>query len=233
MWNRCWDDDKNKILNRIDHAWALHMIILFAGFVSPYEPESQNRDLPYVPPTRLHFFDARGHFHAHPFVYQWVANPDSLYEYHESREQQYPVHLFVTGTSYRIAFFSFRTHLIGVDAPGQIFLAGTDNFGRDQSRACCMVGRISLSAGLLATTISLLLGLFLGTIAGFYGHWFDASLMRAAELFLVLPWFYLLLAVRAFLPCTHKPGRSILFVGHRNRSRRMGVPRAIGAGYCA
>lgn len=196
---------KTKFLIALIMLGALHMIILFAGFVSPYEPESQNRDLPYVPPTRLHFFDARGHFHAHPFVYQWVANPDSLYEYHESREQQYPVHLFVTGTSYRIAFFSFRTHLIGVDAPGQIFLAGTDNFGRDQFSRVLYGGRISLSAGLLATTISLLLGLFLGTIAGFYGHWFDASLMRAAELFLVLPWFYLLLAVRAFLPLHISP----------------------------
>jgi peptide/nickel transport system permease protein len=58
---------------------------------------------------------------------------------------------------------------------------------------------------LLATGISLALGLLLGTISGFYGRWIDESLMRMVELFLVLPWLYLLLAVRAFLPLHISP----------------------------
>jgi peptide/nickel transport system permease protein len=43
-------------------------------------------------------------------------------------------------------------------------------------------------------------GWFTGTAAGFYGGWLDRVLMRSGELFLALPWLYLLLAVRAFLP---------------------------------
>jgi hypothetical protein len=46
----------------------LHLIVIFAGFIASYGPSVQNRELPYAPPTRLHFVDASG-FHLRPFVY--------------------------------------------------------------------------------------------------------------------------------------------------------------------
>nr|MDQ2712267.1 ABC transporter permease [Acidobacteriota bacterium] len=61
-------------------------------------------------------------------------------------------------------------------------------------------GRTSLFIGLLATAISLSIGTVFGGVAGYYGHWIDAVIMRIAELFLTVPWLYLLLFVRAFLP---------------------------------
>ena len=179
----------------------LHAVVVFAGFVAPADPASQNRDFPFVPPSRLHFVDARGHFHLRPFIYPWISKPQGLYEYEELRDREYPLHFLVKGPEYRIAgVFSSRIHLFGVEAPAQIFLAGTDNYGRDQLSRILYGGRVSLAAGLLATGISLALGVLLGTISGFYGRWIDESLMRLVELFLVLPWLYLLLAVRAFLP---------------------------------
>ena len=184
----------------------LHAVIVFAGFIAPYDPVGQNRDLPFVPPTRLHFIDAQGFFHIRPFIYQSTARPQSLYEYEESGVRAYPIQLFVRGPEYKIAgLFSSRIHLFSVEGPAQIFLAGSDNYGRDQFSRILYGGRISLGAGLLATAISLALGLLLGTFSGFYGRWVDESVMRAAELFLVLPWLYLLLAVRAFLPLHISP----------------------------
>lgn len=180
---------------------ALHGAVFFAGFAAPYNPASQDRDFPYVPPTRLHFFDAQGKFHIRPFVYEWAPNPNGFYEYQEARQQAYPLRFFVRGASYKVAgLFSSHVHLFGVQAPGHIFLAGTDNYGRDQFSRLLYGGRVSLAAGLLATLISLILGLALGTLSGFYGGWLDEIFMRGAELFLVLPWLYLLLAVRSFLP---------------------------------
>jgi peptide/nickel transport system permease protein len=179
----------------------LHGAVLFAGFVAPYDPAAQNRDCPFMPPTRLHFVDAEGRFHLRPFVYEWTTRPGSLYEYEEARGRLYPISFFVSGPAYKITgLFSSHMHLFGVQKPANIFLAGTDNYGRDQFSRILYGGRISLAAGLLATFVSLTLGLLLGTISGFYGGWVDEPLMRAAELFLVLPWLYLLLAVRAFLP---------------------------------
>jgi len=57
-----------------------------------------------------------------------------------------------------------------------------------------------LAAGLIAAALSVLLGIIIGGLAGFYGGWIDDLLMRGGELFLALPWLYLLFAVRAALP---------------------------------
>jgi peptide/nickel transport system permease protein len=202
-----------KILAAGTFLVLLHTLIVFAGFVAPYDPISQNRNFPFVPPTHPHFIDAHGHFHLRPFIYQWVSRPQSLYEYEESRDREYPIHFLVQGPEYKVAgIFSARTHLFGVQVPAQIFLAGSDNYGRDQFSRVLYGGRVSLAAGLLATLISLSLGLLLGTISGFYGKWIDESLMRTAELFLVLPWLYLLLAVRAFLPLHISPNQTFFLL---------------------
>jgi peptide/nickel transport system permease protein len=202
-----------KIAAAIFFLLALHLAILLAGFVAPCLPTAQNRDFTYSPPTRIHFVDAGGHLHLRPFVYQSVTRPDSLHEYTETREREYPVHFFVRGSEYKVAgWLPSHTHLFGVDAPAQIFLAGTDNYGRDQFSRILFGGQISLAAGLLATAISLFFGLCVGCVSGFYGGWIDESAMRLAELFLVLPWLYVLLAVRAFLPLHISPGQTFLLL---------------------
>jgi peptide/nickel transport system permease protein len=91
-------------------------------------------------------------------------------------------------------------HLFGVDAPAQVFLLGTDDYGRDLFSRLLYGGQTSLGAGLLAAGLSLSLGLLLGCVAGYFGSWTDDVIMRGAELFMALPWIYLLFAVRAFLP---------------------------------
>jgi peptide/nickel transport system permease protein len=205
--------NKRKLLAAMAFLLSLHLAILFAGFVAPQDPAVQNRDFAFVPPTHLHFVDARGHLHLRPFIYQLAAGQDGLYQYEESREREYPVHFLVPGSQYKIAGLAeSHTHLFGVDAPAQIFLAGTDDYGRDQFSRILFGGQISVAAGLLATGISLFLGLLIGCVSGFYGKWIDESAMRVAELFLVLPWLYLLLAVRSFLPLHVSPAQTFLLL---------------------
>ena len=163
----------------------IHVLVLGAGFVAPYDPAAQNRDLAYVPPMRVHFS------HGKPVVYRMRAEGET---YREDPQRVYPIRFFVSG------------HLFGVDDPGRVFLLGTDEFGRDQLSRIVYGGRISLAAGLAATALTLVLGILFGSLAGLYGGWCDATLMRLAELFLALPWLYLLLAVRAFLPLSLSPG---------------------------
>lgn len=202
-----------KILAALIFLASLHLAILFAGFVAPQDPAVQNRDFPFVPPTRIHFVDAREHIHLRPFIYRSVARPDGLYQYEESREREYPLQFFVRGSRYKIAgLFESHTHLFGVDPSAQLFLAGTDNYGRDQLSRILFGGQISLAAGLLATVVSILLGLVVGCASGFYGKWIDESAMRLVELFMVLPWLYLLLAVRSFLPLHVSPVQTFLLI---------------------
>lgn len=178
-----------------------HGLVFFAGFFAPYSYSEQARDLPYAPPTAIHFFDFRGKFHVRPFVYGLQDDSQNPGRYEPDRRRLYPVHLFVRGSAYKFAgLFSAHLHLFGVDAPGSIFLLGTDEYGRDQFTRFLYGGQISLAAGLIAAGIAILLGILVGGLAGFYGGWIDEILMRGGELFLALPWLYLLFAVRAGLP---------------------------------
>src|SRR2546428_678336 len=157
----------------------LHVIVIFAGFIAPYDPGVQNRELPYAPPTRLHFVDASG-FHLRPFVYASMLVVDS---YQEDRTHEYPVHLFVRGDDYQIlGMFRSNAHLFRVDEPAHIFLFGADGFGRDEFSRLLYGGQISLAAGVLATLLSLTAGTIIGTISGYYGEWVDESLMGSAVL---------------------------------------------------
>jgi peptide/nickel transport system permease protein len=164
----------------------VHGAILFAGFLAPYDYAEQHRDYAYAPPTPLHFTGAGGAFHTRPFVYG-IAH-DLGGDFREDRNRTYPIYFFTGG------------RLFGVAKPGDLFLWGADSSGRDVFSRVLYGGRISLVTGLAAAFLSLALGLFWGTLSGFYGGWVDRLLMRGAELFLALPWLYLLLAVRAFLP---------------------------------
>jgi len=204
---------KRKVVAALILLGTLHLAILFAGWVAPYDPAAQNRDFSLVPPTRIHFVDARGKGHLRPFIYAWAVRPGTLNEYDEAREKSYPIRFFTQGPEYKIAgLLRSRIHLFGVDHPGQIFLAGTDSYGRDQFSRILYGGQISLAAGLLATGISLFLGLIIGCISGFYSGWIDESVMRLVELFLVLPWLYFLLAVRSFLPLHISPTQTFFLL---------------------
>ncbi len=59
--------------------------------------------------------------------------------------------------------------------------------------------RISLLVGFVAVGISTLLGILVGALAGFYGGWVDALVMRFVDIMLCFPTFFLILAVIAFL----------------------------------
>jgi peptide/nickel transport system permease protein len=181
---------------------GLHLILLCAGFFAPYDPTMQDRELPYAPPTRLHFKDRSG-FRLRPFIYAWTTSLDSNQadSYQEDLSHEYPIHFFVSGSSYKLlGIYTTQLHLFNVNTPGKILLCGTDGYGRDEFSRVLFGGRISVAAGITATFIALLTGSFVGIIAGYYGRWIDESLMGVTELFLSLPWLYFLLGVRAFLP---------------------------------
>jgi peptide/nickel transport system permease protein len=180
---------------------VFHALVFFAGFVAPYDYSAQNRDVTFAPPVHIHFIDTRGKFHARPFVYGVKTETATPGSYELDTERVYPLEFFAQGPKYKIAgFLPSRRHLIAVQPSGHLFLMGTDAYGRDQFSRFLYGGQISLLAGLLAGAISVSLGIIIGALAGFYSGWIDEVLMRGGELFLALPWLYLLFAVRAVMP---------------------------------
>lgn len=85
--------------------------------------------------------------------------------------------------------------------PSRLHWLGTDIQGRDILARLLFGARISLSVGLGAQTIALLVGGTLGLMSGFYGRWVDEIVMRFADVTLAFPTLLLLIAmVAAFQP---------------------------------
>jgi len=180
-----------------------HCAILFAGFFAPYSPVAQHREYAYAPPTRLHFVDARG-LHIRPFIYRSIPTRGEGFQYRDDHNSEYPVH-FLARTSDGI-------HFVAVDAPANLFLMGSDGYGRDIFSRVLFGGRVSLLAAAVATLLSLLTGVALGGAAGHFGGVIDVVIMRGSELVLALPWIYLLLAIRAALPLHLDPTRTLILL---------------------
>lgn len=94
--------------------------------------------------------------------------------------------------------------------PSARFLLGTDDLGRDRFARLLYGTRISLllapAAALLSTVIAALIG---GLAAHLGGRW-ERAITSGIDLFLSLPWLFLLLAVRALLPLNTSPLASVV-----------------------
>ena len=85
-------------------------------------------------------------------------------------------------------------------APSALYPLGTDQLGRDVLSRLLYGARISLTIGFIAVGIAVLVGSAVGALAGFYGGWLDAALMRLVDTLLSIPTIFLLLAVIAMDP---------------------------------
>jgi peptide/nickel transport system permease protein len=204
---------KSKFTWAIWFLLAIHIVIALAGFSAPYNYETQDREHAYAAPTRVHFIDCAGKFHLRPFVYATKSDERYLMEYTPDCSHPARIQFFTQGDEYSIlGMFHSTRHLIGVQEPASLFLMGTDGFGRDQFSRLLYGGQVSLFAGFVAASFSVVVGLLLGSVAGMYGGHVDDVAMRVAEIFITVPWFYLLIAVRAFLPLQISPVVAFLLV---------------------
>jgi peptide/nickel transport system permease protein len=191
---------------------ALHGVIACAGFFAPYDPLEQDRERPYAAPAKLHFRDAQGRLHWRPFFYPPHLREGSFNEYEEDLGRAIPLTFLVHGSRYHwLGLVPCSLHLFGASR-ARIYLLGSDGYGRDQFSRLLYGGQLSLLAGWLGAGVTLLFGLGIGMAAGHYGGWRDEVLMRLTELFLALPWLYLLLGLRAFLPLSVGPVEGFLLI---------------------
>lgn len=75
---------------------------------------------------------------------------------------------------------------------------GTDELGRDVLARMIHGARVSLTVGLLATAMAVIVGSFLGALAGYYGGAADWIVSRLIEIVLCFPFLFLVLAIVAF-----------------------------------
>ena len=77
---------------------------------------------------------------------------------------------------------------------------GTDQIGRDVLSGMIHGTRTALAVGLISMGIAIIIGLVLGSVAGFYGGIIDIIVQRAIEIMMTIPTFFLIITVVAFYP---------------------------------
>lgn len=179
---------------------------LFAEFVSPHDPNRFSSSWVLAPPMRLHFTRPDGSFSLRPFVYGLTSARDEetlAMVVVPDKTQVHPIHFWVKGDPYTLwGQFDSDLHLFGIDvwAEQPLFLLGADDLGRDLFSRIMYGARISLSIGLLGVGFSLLFGVVLGGISGYYGGLIDVIIQRIIELLRSLPTIPLWLTLVVILP---------------------------------
>jgi peptide/nickel transport system permease protein len=80
-----------------------------------------------------------------------------------------------------------------------VFILGSDKLGRDYLSRLILGTRVSLGVGLIAVGVSIALGLFLGSLAGFYGGWLDALISWFMNVVWSLPTILLVVSISLVL----------------------------------
>ncbi len=80
-----------------------------------------------------------------------------------------------------------------LEPPSAQHIMGTDELGRDLFTRILYGGRVSLSIGVMAMTLAVLMGATIGGLAGFYGGWVDNILMRFTDMMLAFPQLFILI----------------------------------------
>ncbi len=186
---------------------ASYMSIIVTEFLAPYALHTRNNQFIFAPPQTVRLFH-EGRF-VGPFVYglNFQLNLETLQrEYVTDRSDVQRLRFFCLGDPYKFwGQIPGRLHLVCPAEGGTLFLLGTDRLGRDMASRLLYGGRISLTVGLVGITISFLLGITIGGIAGYFGGWVDNIIQRIIEILRSLPELPLWMALSAALPVTWSP----------------------------
>jgi peptide/nickel transport system permease protein len=103
---------------------------------------------------------------------------------------------------------------VAVQPPSMAHPFGTDKFGRDQLSRVITGTQIDLSVGIICTLIPAIIGVAVGSVAGYYGGKIDTLLMRIVDIQVAFPFYVLLIAILAILgPGTINIYYALILVG--------------------
>jgi peptide/nickel transport system permease protein len=189
----------------------VYLVALLAEFLAPSVPDAYNPSFTMVPPQSIHLFrtdDDGWRFEPHVTGFSSTRDPRTLRRTFTPDENvRIPIGLFVQGQPYHLfGLIPSTTHLIGPrDSTQPFYLLGSDRLGRDVLTRLIYGTRISVSIGLIGVAISLVLGVLLGGISGYFGGAVDTIIQRVIEFIMSVPTIPLWMGLAAAIPVTWSP----------------------------
>jgi peptide/nickel transport system permease protein len=207
QWQLMWWRFKKHRLAVISAAVVVgfYLVVVGADFLAYSDPDASEAQRSLMPPQAIHWFEG---WRLSPHVYglKGARDPQTFKRvYQADPSQKIPIRFFAEGFEYRfLGVIPTTRHLIGVDggldATKTIFLLGTDVQGRDLWSRLVYGTRVSLTIGLFGVTVSLVLGVVLGGLSGFYGGVTDTLIQRVIEILRSIPTIPLWMGLAAALP---------------------------------
>ncbi len=215
QWKLMWWKFKRHKLAMIGGVVVilLYLVAIFAEFLSPADPNKVNASYTYAPPQRIHVVDRSDggwNWGLHVNGLKSEIDQETMSRtFTIDEETKIPIGFFVRGPEYTmLGFIDTDIHFIGPKDPSQpMYLLGADRLGQDLLSRIIFGTRISMSIGLIGVLISLVLGILLGGISGFYGGVTDTIIQRVIEFIRSLPTIPLWMGLAAALPLTWSPIR--------------------------
>lgn len=191
---------------------AFVLVAIFAEFLAPASPDASKPQFTYAPPQSISFFvtgaDGSTQFLPHVKGYSQAVDQASLRRVFTVDDSKVvPIGFLVKGAAYKMwGLIPMDLHLMGpLKAADTMYLLGTDKLGRDLLSRLIYGTRVSMSIGLIGVCISLLLGVVLGSLSGFYGGWVDLTIQRVIEVISSMPTIPLWLGLAAAIPIAWSP----------------------------
>lgn len=209
QWKLMWWKLKR---HKLAVACGIFLLIMYAStlvseMLAPYNQQSRHIGSIFAPPQAIHLFH-EGSL-VGPFVYGMIQerDPDTLQRiYRPDTSKVEKLRFFCRGESYYFwGLVEMDFHFVCPAEGGTLFLFGTDRLGRDMLSRIINAARISLTVGLIGITLSFILGMVIGGIAGYYGGWIDNIIQRTIEIIRSFPHLPLWLALSAALPVSWSP----------------------------
>ncbi len=216
QWQLMWWKFRRHRLAMIGGTVTLliYLVALFAEFLAPFPPDAYSVRHTYAPPQMLHFIDRTedGRIRIRPYVYGYKVEVDRealRRTFVIDKSVKHYVRFFAKGKPYKLwGLIEMNVHLIGpVEEDAPMYLLGADRMGRDMLSRLIYGTRISMSIGLVGVALSLILGILLGGISGYYGGSIDNLIQRIIEFLRSIPTIPLWLGLGAALPPDWPPLR--------------------------
>jgi peptide/nickel transport system permease protein len=178
-----------------------YIVAIFADFLAYADPYATDAQRSEIPPQRIHWID--GGFD--PYVHPLTGSRDPVTfqrTYQADTSQKVHVGFFVHGYDYKLfGVFQTDVHLIGVEGSNDaLAVLGTDALGRDVYSRLLLATRTSLTIGLVGVGLSLVIGVALGGISGYFVGWVDTWIQRVIEVINSIPTIPLWMGLAAAIP---------------------------------